>query len=142
MDCYQIKSRVIYENMDHEVIIINFNTGDYYSLRETAKLIWSCIENNISVSHIITAFVQRFPIQIAQIEQDLKLFFQQLMNENLIEPSSSIDNSFDISILLDQSPFNYYVQPVLQKYSDIDQLLLLDPIHDVDNTGWPNQVEA
>ena len=28
--------------------------------------------------------------------------------------------------------------PVLEKYTDMAELLLLDPIHDVDATGWPH----
>jgi hypothetical protein len=27
----------------------------------------------------------------------------------------------------------------LHKYTDMEELLLLDPIHDVDETGWPNK---
>ncbi len=27
--------------------------------------------------------------------------------------------------------------PVLESYSDMQDLLLLDPIHDVDDAGWP-----
>jgi hypothetical protein len=29
--------------------------------------------------------------------------------------------------------------PTLHKYTDMEDLLLLDPIHDVDDTGWPNK---
>jgi len=27
--------------------------------------------------------------------------------------------------------------PVLNAYTDMEELLLLDPIHDVDQAGWP-----
>ena len=30
-----------------------------------------------------------------------------------------------------------YAAPKLATYSDLQDLLLLDPIHDVDETGWP-----
>ena len=30
-----------------------------------------------------------------------------------------------------------YTAPKLATYSDLQDLLLLDPIHDVDETGWP-----
>jgi hypothetical protein len=29
--------------------------------------------------------------------------------------------------------------PVLNRYTDMQDLLLLDPIHEVDETGWPIQ---
>ena len=28
-------------------------------------------------------------------------------------------------------------EPVLEKYTDMQELLLLDPIHDVEEAGWP-----
>ena len=31
-----------------------------------------------------------------------------------------------------------FQEPALQKYTDMEDLLLLDPIHEVDDTGWPN----
>jgi hypothetical protein len=30
-----------------------------------------------------------------------------------------------------------YVAPVVQRYDDLEDLLLLDPIHEVDDAGWP-----
>jgi hypothetical protein len=31
-----------------------------------------------------------------------------------------------------------YAAPTLQKHTDMQDLLLLDPIHEVDETGWPS----
>jgi hypothetical protein len=31
-----------------------------------------------------------------------------------------------------------FSRPILTKYTDMKELLLLDPIHEVDETGWPN----
>ncbi len=30
-----------------------------------------------------------------------------------------------------------YTVPALTRYDDLDDLLLLDPIHEVDDAGWP-----
>ena len=30
-----------------------------------------------------------------------------------------------------------FAPPRLEKYSDLEDLLVLDPIHDVDEAGWP-----
>ena len=30
-----------------------------------------------------------------------------------------------------------YTAPAVQKYDDLEDLLLLDPIHEVDEAGWP-----
>ncbi len=31
-----------------------------------------------------------------------------------------------------------YVAPVLESFTDMQDLILLDPIHEVDAAGWPN----
>ncbi len=31
-----------------------------------------------------------------------------------------------------------FTEPTVHTYADMQDLLLLDPIHDVDETGWPN----
>ena len=31
------------------------------------------------------------------------------------------------------------VEPQLSSYTDMQELLLLDPIHEVDESGWPNR---
>ena len=29
--------------------------------------------------------------------------------------------------------------PIIEKFTDMQELLLLDPIHEVDEKGWPHQ---
>jgi hypothetical protein len=31
-----------------------------------------------------------------------------------------------------------FVTPCLQKYTDMEELLLIDPIHEIDEVGWPS----
>src|SRR4051794_38301552 len=33
-----------------------------------------------------------------------------------------------------------YGAPALNKYTDMQELLLLDPVHEVDEAGWPSKV--
>jgi hypothetical protein len=67
-------------------------------------------------------------------------FVAQLEQEGLVEASRSPADPVPVSALprlIEQKrPF---VAPTLKKYSEIEDLLLLDPIHDVDDSGWPNR---
>jgi hypothetical protein len=36
-----------------------------------------------------------------------------------------------------QTEKKHFVAPCLHKYTDMQELLLIDPIHDVDDYGWP-----
>jgi hypothetical protein len=32
-----------------------------------------------------------------------------------------------------------FVEPALNKYTDMQELLLLDPVHEVSEAGWPSK---
>jgi len=38
----------------------------------------------------------------------------------------------------DGQSVNAFEKPKLQKFTDMQDLLLLDPIHEVDEAGWPH----
>jgi hypothetical protein len=63
----------------------------------------------------------------------------QLQQENLIVP---VDGTGAVDLDLEVPSHNGHEKPsfnlpLLHKYSDMQELLLLDPIHDVDDAGWP-----
>jgi len=114
---YTINTRkAISETIEGETIIIDLETGSYYSMNPSATALWNAIleENLIPVD-----------------KKNILDFVQNLESEGLIlESSSSADKP-----LADISQFS---DPKLEKYDDMQEMLLADPVHDVENTGWPN----
>lgn len=54
MSRFRIKSpQVIHEMIDGEVVIVNLETGDYYSLADTGERIWAAVERAASVDDIV-----------------------------------------------------------------------------------------
>src|SRR5207247_10291616 len=78
----------------------------------------------------------------AAIERGVQELMSQLLQENLIvslrpeELVATFDDGIKISSAAERSQFRY---PVLQKYTDMQALLLLDPVHDVDEAVWPRK---
>ena len=131
--------RVIYETIDKEVIAIDFDSGIYYSLNKTGSKIWSTIESGATLSQVIDEILHRYSGDHSAIEESIARFIAQLSEEELIVPSSKdaeeiIEQQVRNEIKNKQQPFN---APTLSKYSHMQELLLLDPIHEVDETGWP-----
>ena len=57
-----------------------------------------------------------------------------LLNENLIlEAETSIDS--EPQEIIEQR--EVYLIPLIEKYEDMQEMLLADPIHDVEAMGWP-----
>lgn len=136
-------SNVVYEIIEGEVLLINLSKGHYYSLVDAAVDIWQGIIQGLSVKGIKQALAARYDVLTEDIEKDVEAFIKQLEEQALV----LVDKG---ALLKDMANTNAldpagtgikkleYKAPLLQKYTDMEEILLLDPIHDVDATGWPN----
>jgi hypothetical protein len=131
-----LRPRVIDEVFDDEVVVVHLETGHYYALNDTARRLWQGFDAQQSTAALCTALHATFAAERAQIDADVAAFVEQLVAEKLIE--LTLDGAAEIaSPPTPAAPRAPYVAPQLTKYSDLQQLLLLDPIHDVDPSGWP-----
>ncbi|MBL1209353.1 PqqD family protein [Geminocystis sp. GBBB08] len=129
--------RIIYENVNNEIIIIDTLTGSYFSLKETGSQIWYLIAKNNNNNEIVQYLFQNREADINQILKDVKFFLQDLLDNNLIIPLKKPDANSENQELLESKIL--YVTPKLNKFTDMQDLLLIDPIHDVNEEGWPNR---
>jgi hypothetical protein len=129
--------KVLYEAFEDETVLINLDSGNYFSFSGSGALIWDCIVRGDSVGSVIQNLEERFGGRngIASAVED---FIRELVEENLIVENSSgtAKNMKEGKVEIPTPP--QFQRPVLQKYSDMQDLLLLDPIHEVDEMGWPH----
>lgn len=134
--------KVAYEIFDDEVIIIHFESGNYYSLGKTGAAIWSFIERGVPVGAILEGITHRYTGDQGVIENAVRQLLDELEREGLII-SEEIDGAErqqetmveDATRPEPEKP--QFDPPLLQRYTDMQDMLLLDPIHEVDETGWP-----
>lgn len=136
---------VIHEIIDNEVVIIHFDTGNYYSLKGVGVDVWRFIEVESTLDEIISRIASVYQNGGDNIDEAISHFIDDLHKENLIEyiklDSFSADSgnphSTKQGLGIEKGTF---VPPVLNKFTDMQELLLLDPIHEVDEAGWPSKV--
>jgi hypothetical protein len=130
---------VTHETIDGEAVIINLDSGNYYSLVEVGSFIWGLVEKGASANEVQDLVLQTYQANAADVDRGVQDLLVQLQQENLIVPVDEAQ-ALDLSEVLlssnghEKPSFN---PPSLHKYSDMQELLLLDPIHDVDDAGWP-----
>ncbi len=117
---------IIYEIIDDEVVILNLETGVYYNLNSSGTKIWRLIEQGAPFSEIVDSFTG----DSREIEKETEAFLSELLREKIIFPAHPTQKAIPIS----RCP---YQKPLLHCHQDMKELLLLDPIHEVDQTGWP-----
>ena len=129
---------VVSEDFEGEVILVNLINGNYYSLRNSAAYIWKHIEGNYSYQELLENVQAHYALQ-ADSDPGVGKFVEDLMAQQLIrtEPLNGYQPKGTNGFETNQAEFE---PPVLEVYSDMQDLLLLDPIHDVDEeSGWPEK---
>lgn len=128
--------RFAHETVDGEVIVIDMDEGNYFSMRGSAARIWQLAEQGHSAGAIVSAF-EALAGNVArpEIESGVGALLDRLAEEGILQPAPPAGTSANPP-RLSAEPFT---APVLEKHTEMQDLLTLDPIHEVDETGWPNR---
>ena len=134
--------KVIHEIFDDEAIVINLDTGDYYSLNRLGAEIWTEVIESATVRDIIKKISSRYSGNEEDIEGSAIRFLTELEEEHLIQPVSGQTRTIARA---GESPTEdrpesarpRFQEPNLQKFTDMQDVMLADPIHGFDDKGWP-----
>lgn len=134
---------VIEETIDGEAVIVNLATGSYYSADKLGACLWACLSKGFSKDAAIQAISEKLETaDVDAFQQKADQFIADLLNESVIVTAESAPETTDsIQVIIDEL-WQDGIQSeslVLNKYSDMQELLMLDPIHDVDKMGWPQR---
>ena len=116
---------VIGETIDGETIMVNLDTGSYYWLDPLASYLWGSMEDGVSVEELLEDVTRRFPADRSDVEREVV----GLVPSDRPEPSERTPREFPALATFEA--------PVFKVYTDMQELLLLDPVHDVGVEGWP-----
>jgi len=138
--------KVIRETIDGEVVIVHLEKGYYYSLMETGAVIWEGIERGIYKENLIEEMTEQYDANPKDIKTTVDNFFERLQQEELIvldqKNTSKMTSVINQTKTIASKEKVRFDPPVLQKYTDMEDLLVLDPIHEVDEMGWPSAKQA
>ena len=121
-----------------EALVLDLGRGIYFTLPGPARIIWDGISCQATVSEIVDLVRQFYSGERAVIEESVIAFARELQQEFLVGTEGG--NFPRTKSALEAPPVQPlpYTSPEFQKFTDIQNLLLLDPIHDVETeAGWP-----
>ena len=132
---------VVSEIIEGEVVIMNMDSGNYYSTQHIGAQVWQWLGEGMSEAGIITQIIHNYTGDINDFSSGVSNFIQHLLTENLIKPKPENLAKLEVDVKTPQvvslSEKVRFTAPFLEVYSDMKDLLLLDPIHDVTEEGWP-----
>jgi hypothetical protein len=130
---------VVAETIERETIILNLQSGCYYSLLGSGFEILALIDAIGDVDQVVASLQARHGVPADELRGHVSTLVASLVSEGLIVSGPNM--SFEPGETLD-APGGAFEPPVLSKFDDLKDLLLADPIHDVGEGGWPSQKPA
>lgn len=123
---------------DGEVVVLNLESGAYYGIDGVGAGLWMWAIAGNSVGAIVAKAAEACDGDATVIRSAIETFFTELSEEQLLVPSEEPSVSTDIGDTPLPSMAAAWAAPALNKYTDMNELLLIDPVHEVDDRGWPN----
>ncbi|MGK2949390.1 MAG: PqqD family protein [Acidimicrobiales bacterium] len=125
---------VISESIDGEVVVIALGSGTYYSLRSTAAHIWDALAAGLTLGEVATELGEANP-GVTDVRSLVEDFVAQLVDEGLLVPGAPPEPTAEHPV---PAADGAWQPPVLETFTDMQDLILLDPVHEVQpEQGWP-----
>lgn len=125
------------ERLDGETILINFDTGQYFSFQgSSADILW-LVQCGVDRDHWPRALEDAFPglAYDDAVHRDVEDFLVGLGRVGVVLPSENPGGP--ASPLPDDYERAQWSAPAVYANDDLVDLLVIDPIHDASEDGWP-----
>jgi hypothetical protein len=137
MYCFD-KDKFLMERFDDEMVLINVITGYYYSLSGSGPDVLALLDKGLGVEEVAEA-VGGGTGESQNVQKLVANFANQLLAESVLilrQPSPQAGTPIHLHGKVTVA----FAPPELTKFEDLREILLLDPVHQVDpQAGWPNR---
>ncbi|NUN48581.1 MAG: PqqD family protein [Candidatus Brocadiae bacterium] len=122
------------QTLEGESVLIHFETGCYFSADRLGAEVIVLVEKRRSVAEIAARVAALSGCGGAEGEGLATAFLAKLAAEGLIVADAGAAPTEELPPAGAPCPG---AVPELRKFTDLQDLLLLDPIHDAGDAGWP-----
>jgi hypothetical protein len=132
-----VEESVSMERLDGETILINFETGQYFSFRGGAADVLWLVQTGVDRAHWSVVLVDAFPSLTWDEAREVELdtFLVDLAAVGVISPSDAEGGQPE------GLPMDYergtWTPLAVSANDDLADLLVIDPIHEASEDGWP-----
>lgn len=125
---------VVAEKIEGEILVVDLATGFYYSVLHGGVDLWEAAVAGADRDQIVATMLERFDGVDGSVGATVDGFLERLLEENLIVE----DEDVALGAPLSNNGRRPYKAPVFERYDDMQDLILLDPVHEIDpKQGWP-----
>jgi hypothetical protein len=124
-----ISENVVHETIDGETVVINLTTGAYFSLEGAAAVTWERLIRGDAPERVAGELAAETGAAEPAVARAVISLHQDLYAAGLLQtaPAAAPPPADEV-----------FHMPSLQRYDDMREHLLVDPIHAVERgIGWP-----
>ena len=133
------ETEMFYDVADGLGIVINYSTGIYYSLNAAGTAVFDQLKAGADPKALAEK-ISKISGCPKYIESIVKNFAQSLVEKGVL---LSDDAPYAAATDFSADAFKDGFEPVADEFHDVQDLILADPIHDVDpNFGWSDSTET
>lgn len=132
-----IAADVVHETIDGEAILINLATGTYFSLDGSGAEAWALLAAGWSLPEAAAHLATSHGADTGAVHAELVRLAAELHGHGLVvAPPDAAGATAGGSL-------GTFAPPVLGVFTDMEEFLLVDPIHEVEPArGWPHVAPA
>lgn len=123
------------ELFDGEVVIAHYGSGLYFSVSSSGALIWQGLRHGLTVAETVDWLAGHFAADAAIIAPQVEAFVATLVQSQLLLEVTEREKVGELPAIA----LAAWQEPTLDSFDDLQELLLLDPVHDVTEAGWPHR---
>ena len=136
---YRVNSpQVISETVGGETIIVNLARGHYFSLQGTAVDVWQALERGEAVETIVVELEQRYEAGDGEIGAAVNKLLEDFLAAELVIADENGAPAAAVPLREPAAERVPFATPSFTAFTDMQDIILLDPVHEVDTRGWPH----
>jgi hypothetical protein len=114
--------------VDHEAVIINLSNGMYFTMDKVGAELWQLLATPRSLPAVAAILAGRYGLAETEVVRDLEEVVEDLLREQLIVAAhDGRATTSDERAAAEPASQPSYSKPVLMKYTDMSEVLALDP---------------
>ncbi len=128
---YVVNKKIVADDFEDETVLINVEKGLYFSMQGSAKAIWQAFAVPRQRAATLATLSQELT---ADDRAEMEKTVQGMIDHGLLVETDEAGSGTTLFSLAAAS----FAAPVLGVFSDLAELIAIDPVHEVDDAaGWP-----
>jgi hypothetical protein len=115
-----------FEDFDDEIVAIDSRSGTFYSMKGRAKLVWRALADGLRL--------EEFRERLTNLNERESILLNEMIRD--LRESGIAGDAPNGSGAIDPTAWTAEAPAQFEKNADFDDLIRLDPIHDISEDGW------